>query len=159
MFIAESELFKNVGAKVLEAIAGQGEERVCGSGELAFREGDAAETFYILWGGTVELLMGDHEELCFVVSAPGEVFGWSALVEPFQYRATARCTSEARLLGIGRDVIERVLKEHPGDGAIIFRNLAAIVTEKLRGAYQERVSDADLEGIVSATNEWLGRPA
>ena len=56
-------------------------------------------------------------------------------------------------------MIERVLTEHPQDGAIIFRNLAAIVTEKLRRAYQERVSDVDLEGIVSAANEGLGRPA
>jgi CRP-like cAMP-binding protein len=157
MFIAQSELFKNLGMGALEAVRGLGEEKTYDSGEVVFREGDGAEKFYILGEGSIDLMMGDEEELCFVVNRPGEVFGWSALVEPYCYRASARSTTRSRLLEIRREVIEKVVRDYPADGAAIFRNLAAIVTEKLREAYQQRVVDMDLEGIVSATNEGLDR--
>ena len=157
MYIAQSELFKGLGKKALEAVTGQGVEKSYERGDLVFREGDEARTFYILKDGAVDLVMGTQEELCFVVSLPGEIFGWSALVEPYRYRATARCTAGARLVEIRHEAVDKMVKDSPEEGVIIFRNLAAIVTEKLRLVYQERISDADLEGVFFSTNEGLQR--
>jgi len=144
MYIAESELFKNVGTHILEVISGQGEEKTFNSGDVVFKEDDRAERFYVLGEGSVDLTMG-REQLCFVVNRPGEVFGWSALVEPYRYRASAHCTTQCRLLEIPRDVIEKVGQDHPKDGITIFRNLAGIVTGKLRDSYRQRISDAELQ--------------
>jgi CRP-like cAMP-binding protein len=149
MYIAESELFRNVGSGTLEAATGRGVEKVFNSGDLVFGEGDKAGKFYILGEGSVHLTMG-QEELCFVVDRPGEVFGWSALVEPRQYRASARCTTRCRLLEIPREAIEDLARIHAEDGITIFRNLAGIVTEKLSEAYRQRISDAHLQEMESA---------
>jgi CRP-like cAMP-binding protein len=149
MYIAQSELLKDVGPGTLEAITGQGKEKTFHGGEVVFREGDRAEGFYVLGEGCVDLTMG-HEELCFVVDRPGEVFGWSALLEPYEYRATAHCRVRCRLLEIPRDSIEQAAKAHPEDGTAIFRNLARIVTGRLFDAYRQRISDAELEEKQSA---------
>jgi CRP-like cAMP-binding protein len=157
VFIAQSELFKGLSEQALQALTGRGVERSYEKGDPVFREGDEAKTFHILKHGSVELVMGTQEELCFTVSMPGQVFGWSALVEPHRYRATARCTSPAQTGEIGREVVDTVVDQYEGVGAIIFRNLSTIVTEKLRRVYEERISDADLAGVFFSTDEGLHR--
>jgi CRP/FNR family transcriptional regulator, cyclic AMP receptor protein len=157
MYIVQSQLFKGLDKKTLDAVIGQGTERSYKRDDLVFREGDEATTFYILKDGAVDLVMGSQEELCFVVNVPGELFGWSALVEPYRYRATARCTAGARLAEIRREAINKLVREYPEAGVLIFKNLATIVAEKLRRVYQERISDADLEGVFFSTNEGLQR--
>jgi CRP-like cAMP-binding protein len=149
MYIAQSELFKNVGSATVEAITGQGKEKTLNGDEVVFGEGDRAEKFYVLGEGSVDLTMG-HEELCFVVDRPGEVFGWSALLEPYEYRASAHCRVGCRLLEIPRGAIEKAAKSHPEDGTTIFRNLAGIATRKLHEAYRQRISDAELAEKQSA---------
>jgi CRP-like cAMP-binding protein len=155
MFTAESELFKDVGEGALEIIKGRGAEKTYAKGDFVFREGDGAESFYVLVEGAVHLVMGDEEELCFVVDGSGELFGWSALVESYRYRASACCTAGARLIEIPRSAVEQVTKDYPEDGIAIFRNLTRIVTERLCEAYRQPISDADLEGMGSAADQEL----
>jgi CRP-like cAMP-binding protein len=150
MYIVKSELFKNVDPDTVEAIWGEGKERTFDKGELVFSQGEQAYKFYVLGEGSVHLTMGSTEELCFVVDRSGEVFGWSALVEPYEYQASARCTAQSRLLEIPREVIEKVARAHPQDGIIIFRNLSGIVTVKLCNSYQQRISDTELKEMESA---------
>jgi hypothetical protein len=107
--------------------------------------------------GLVHLVMGDQEELCYILDSPGEMFGWSALVELYRYRASACCIAFTNLIEIHRNVVDRIAIDYPEDGITIFRNLAGIVTEKLRDAYRDKILDADLEGVVSATDEGLQR--
>lgn len=156
MFIEQSELFKGLSQGALEAIRKEGAEKSYGPSDQVFREDDHAADFYVLAEGNVRLVMGDAEELCFVVDNAGEVFGWSALVEPYRYRATARCAGPSRLVVLPRRAVEEVERNYPRDGLVIFKNLAAIVTEKLREAYQEQVSEADLEGA-NSSNEGFQR--
>ncbi len=159
MFISESELFKNLSNAALESIKRHSFERDCEGDHLVFHAGEEANDFYILANGSVALVMGPAEEMCFVVSRPGEVFGWSALVEPYRYQASARCMVPSHLLVIPRQAVEETSRDYPADGTAIFKNLAGIVTRKLREAYQNIVSESDLEGIVSVTNEQLERVA
>jgi CRP-like cAMP-binding protein len=149
MLIGESYLFRNLGEAALQVIREHGSERAYGGSDQVFREGDKADNFYVLEEGSVHLVMGCAEDLCFTVDRAGEMFGWSALVEPYRYRATARCTSPTRLLVIPRSAVEEVERDYPRDGIVIFKNLAAIVTERLCEAYQEVLSETDLEGVDS----------
>ncbi len=149
MYIPQSELFKDLGPETVEAIKGQGEEKTFNGGESIFDEGDRAESFYVLGEGSIHLAMG-HEALCFVVDRPGELFGWSSLVEPHKYRASARCTARSRLLRIPCSAVEKLAQDHPQDCVAIFRNLARIVTGKLTQAYRQRISDAEFEEMLAA---------
>jgi CRP/FNR family transcriptional regulator, cyclic AMP receptor protein len=138
MFIAETELFRGLGDQSLSIIGRSGGEKVYRSNAVVFRQNSKAEHFYVLIEGMLHLVMGEEEELCFTVDKPGEIFGWSALVEPFHYLATARTMADSRAIAISREIIERVVREYPPDGVTIFRNLAAIVTGKLRDVYHQQ---------------------
>ena len=143
MLISQAEVFKNLGQGALETVRGYASEKTHGAQEVVFREGDRAENFYALVDGKVHVVIGEEEDICFAVERPGEVFGWSALIEPYQYRDSAHCLTPAKLIEIPREAIEKVLHDYPAEGATIFRNLAAIATERLYEANKRTTPQAD----------------
>jgi CRP-like cAMP-binding protein len=65
--------------------------------ELIFREDDPAHTLYLLLDGWVDVVVntdakGEQHELVTTLS-PGDIFGWSALVDPYVYTGSAICAS------------------------------------------------------------------
>jgi CRP/FNR family transcriptional regulator, cyclic AMP receptor protein len=73
-------------------------------GRFIFYEGDEANKMYLLLQGQVEMMlntdeMGAQRELVMTVQ-PNEIFGWSALVEPYKLTASARCATPVRVIGI-----------------------------------------------------------
>ena len=108
---------------------------------LSSRRGERASYFYVLVSGDVHIEIGDMEER-LAANKPGEVFGWSALVAPYVYTATARCVKDTKVIRISRDLIEEVIKEHPDEGLSVLKNLTAIIAGRLRFAYQQLVPEA-----------------
>ena len=70
-------------------------------GATIFEEGAPATTLYLLLDGWVDILSagpaGKRSDLHTALTA-GDIFGWSALVEPYVYTATARCATPAAVL-------------------------------------------------------------
>ncbi|NTW17778.1 MAG: hypothetical protein HGA41_10045, partial [Syntrophaceae bacterium] len=50
--------------------------------------------------------------------------------------ATARATTLVKVIGINRDIIEATVTRHPAEGLIIYKNLAGIIGQRLKSAYQ-----------------------
>ena len=73
-------------------------------GQFIFYEGGEANKMYLLLQGQVEMMMntnGDGTRRAVVMTArPGEIFGWSALVEPYQLTASARCATHVHVVAI-----------------------------------------------------------
>ena len=82
------------------------------------------------------------EKATLAMNLPGEVFGWSALVEPYVYTATAKCAQETKVIRISRDQMEEVVKEHPDEGMAVLKNLTGIIAGRLRYAYRQLVPEA-----------------
>ena len=135
MAIMESDLFKGVSQRFITRIANGAEEQTCKKNSVIFKRGEQASHFYVLVAGDVHIEIGDTEETLAVKRA-GEVFGWSALVEPYTYTATARCVGETKVLKISRDLLEAAVKEHPGEGLAVLQNLTRIIAGRLRYAYR-----------------------
>jgi CRP-like cAMP-binding protein len=103
----------------LREIAMIAEEETLQSGQVIFREGDPAETLYLLLEGCVDLyftLAGEKQasvEKGIPVGEinPGEPFGISALIEPHLLTATARATSPSRVLKIDGAALRALLKK------------------------------------------------
>jgi len=139
MIIKEAELFKGVSQRALEEIAAVSEEESCEVGADLFRSGEEAENFFVLEEGRVDVLIaeGDHGGVHFMVSTPGEVFGLSALVEPYVYATTAKCMAPCKVLRVPREAVERVLEREPSDGVILLKNLVKLIAQRLRSAYND----------------------
>lgn len=132
----ESDLFKGVSQRVMNDIGKMGEEMTFDEGTTIFKADDDAHFLYELVEGTVDIVISEKENLHFVVDRPGEIFGWSALVEPYVYTGTATCMSKTRVVRLSRDAIENVVKRHPDEGLVVYKHLAGIIAQRLRTAYQ-----------------------
>jgi len=141
MAITESDLFKGASQRFITRIANGAEEQNCKKDSVIFSRGERASHFYVLAAGDVHIEIGATEET-LAIKRPGEVFGWSALVEPHTYTATARCVQDTKVIKISRDLVEAAIQEHPGEGLAVLKNLTAIIARRLRYAYQQLVPEA-----------------
>jgi CRP-like cAMP-binding protein len=142
MAIKESDLFKGVSQRFITRVANGAEEESHGKNSVIFKAGEKASHFYLLVAGDVHLQIGETEEATLAVSRSGEVFGWSALVEPYIYTATARCVRETKVLKVSRDLVETAIREHPAEGLAVLKNLTGIIAGRLRYAYRQLSPEA-----------------
>jgi len=73
-------------------------------GHFIFYEGDEANKMYLLLQGQVEMMLNTDEmgaqRAVVMTVQPNEIFGWSALVEPYKLTASARCATRVHVIGI-----------------------------------------------------------
>jgi CRP-like cAMP-binding protein len=132
----ESDLFKGVSQRVISEIGKKSEELFFEKDSVIFRTDEDAIYVYELAEGTVDIVVSERDNMHYSIMRPNEIFGWSALVEPYVYTATARCVTDVKVVRIARDVIEEAVKHHPAEGLVIYKHLAGLIGQRLRGAYQ-----------------------
>ncbi len=132
----ESDLFKGVSQRVINEIGKKSEELFFEKDSVIFRLDEEAAFVYELAEGTVDIIVSEKDNMHYSVMRTNEIFGWSALVEPYVYTATARCVTDVKVVRIARDVIEEAVKHHPAEGLIIYKHLAGLIGQRLRSAYQ-----------------------
>jgi CRP-like cAMP-binding protein len=133
--IQEAELFRGVSERVLEEIAKEGDEITFEAGTTLFDAGEDARHIYELVEGSVDLIMLEKHIVHLTVSRTGQIFGWSALVDPYTRTATAKCTSQTKVIKMSRDSIEKAIERHPHEGLAILKNLTRIIAARLANAY------------------------
>lgn len=141
MAIKESDLFKGVSQRFITKIANNSEEETFKKNSIIFKTGEKAPHFFVLAEGAIDISLGKREGAHMSVSKPGEIFGWSALVEPYIYTANARATKETRVIKISRDLIDQAISEHPTEGLAVLKNLTGIIAQRLRYAYKSLVPE------------------
>jgi CRP/FNR family transcriptional regulator, cyclic AMP receptor protein len=141
MAIYESDLFKGVSQRFITRIANGSEEQTFKKNAVIFKAGEQASFFYVLVQGKVQAEIGEEEKATLAVNRPGEVFGWSALVEPYVYMATAKCSQDTKVVRVSRDLMEAVIKEHPDEGMAVLKNLTGILVGRLKYAYHQLVPE------------------
>ncbi len=139
MFIKESDLFKGISGGAKHLIESRGMEQNYKAGDLIFQEGSTGPFFYMLEDGKVDLFIGKDEQARFLVFYPGEIFGWSSLIGARQYLATAKCMADSVITRIPISTVDEVLKDYPSDGQLFYRNLAAVLGERLIGMYHQHL--------------------
>ena len=141
MAITESDLFKGVSQRFITRIANGSDEQTYKRNSVIFERDEEASHFYVLVAGDVHIEIVETEGV-LAVNRPGEVFGWSALVEPYRYTATAKCVRDTRVIKISRDIVESAIKDHPNEGLAVLKNLTGIIANRLRYAYRQLVPEA-----------------
>lgn len=134
--LSQAEFFEGLSDEQLATIADQCEEVSCRQGEVLFREGHKAKRLYVLVEGEIQIsiqLSSRPERLTMsVVDEPGQVFGWPALVAPYQYTASALCETDGRLLALDGQALMQVLIQDPAMGFLIVQRLVEVIGARLR---------------------------
>ena len=63
---------------------------------------------------------------------PGQVVGWSALVEPYRYTLSATAWEPSQLLGISSGLLRRAMELNPGVGYRIMKALSEVMGRRLQ---------------------------
>ena len=139
MFIKEVDLFHGIPSHIIDEIAGLATEEAYPAGHILFRAGDFAESLYILEDGWVALnyKIKGEDSITFTVAEPGNIFGWSALVEPNRYTAAAKCVDDSKVIRLDGVQLEHVFERHPHEGFIVMKRLAGIIASRIQAAYQQ----------------------
>ena len=105
-------------------------------GAKIFGRGDSAENFYIVRSGKVHLsfqisiLLADEEIVVEKIS-PGDILGWSALVEPHRFTLSAYCDGDSELIQVGGKHVLSLCAKKRHVGYILMRNLAKVLGSRM----------------------------
>ena len=119
-------------------------EAIFDRGEAVTTQGSDGTHMYIVRDGLLEVKVGEagHGDLpphTVVNLGNGQVVGEMSLVDHGPRSATVRClTDTCSLLVIERDAFERLCAEHHHIGMVVYRNLAADMSFKLRHRHLTR---------------------
>jgi CRP-like cAMP-binding protein len=134
--LSQISLFEGLSKEQLEGIARHCEELTCPQGEILFREGKKAGRLYILLEGevTIQIQPASHPKTITVeVSNQADnLIGWSGLVAPFYYTASAICREESRLVALDGQALLRVLGQDPVMGFVISQRISEVISNRLR---------------------------
>jgi len=108
--VASVPIFASLEPRSLEAVATQAKVRTVPADTVLVREGEPAESFYVIVSGTVHV----ERQGRFVRSmSAGGFLGEVGLIEGIERTATAICATECELLEFGSFEFGRVMATFP----------------------------------------------
>jgi CRP-like cAMP-binding protein len=142
-------LFQGLTPAEFELIAGCGSNVRFREGELLFRDGDEADTFYILRHGAValETFVPARGAVTIETLEAGEVVGWSWLFPPHRWHFDARALSLVRATGFDGACLRAKCEADPRLGYDLMSRFAQIVIGRLQ---QTRLRLLDVYGYAGA---------
>src|SRR5579863_4442581 len=117
----------------LHKLAGLALEAEFEPGHVIFHEGDERSRLYILSSGTVAL-QSDEAGVSVQVLGPGDVLGWSALVEGGHRQFEARCLSRVRALAFEGGEMLRTFDADPRLGYAFMKRLMSVLAGRIEAA-------------------------
>ncbi|MBX9992522.1 cyclic nucleotide-binding domain-containing protein [Phreatobacter oligotrophus] len=109
--MARVPLFASLGDEPVRLLAFSAETRFLGAGDVLFKEGQAADSGYVVAAGRVTL--ESEGEIGEFIAGPGSLIGEIALIIETLRPATATARDPATVLRIPRSLFRRVLTEFP----------------------------------------------
>jgi NTE family protein len=118
-------VFSGLSDELLERLAAQVGEVHARAGEWIMREGDAAESLFVLCSGRVKIIDEGPPERQIRMLRRGDVLGELALLGEGQRSASVRARRDVELLELGRTAFEALIEEAPSFALGLVRTMAA----------------------------------
>jgi CRP-like cAMP-binding protein len=140
MILKEIELFEGVDFEVLNEIAGICSEDSFSKDTVLFEKDEQAKCLYILLEGSVYLAIKNGGSITYNLSEPGDVFGWSSMLENGKYTASGICATDLKVVKIEKDKLNRIFQNRPEVGFKVLQRLAGVISRRLSNAYRDLLS-------------------
>ncbi len=127
------------------ALAAEAERLEFPAGARLFREGDAADAFFVIEAGVVRI-QREHEELdtdpVLSLLEAGRTFGELGLLDDEPRAASAYADEALRVWKFPRAALARLERENPAIAAAFYHHLGREAARKLRAANERRAGSA-----------------
>ena len=132
--IASSPVFAGLAEDDLALIAGCAQNCGFEDDQLLFKEGDAADTFYLVRRGRVafELHTPDRGGLVIDTADAGDVVGWSWLFPPYRWHFDARALTPVRATAFDGACLRGKCEDDPRLGYALMSRFAQVLIERLQ---------------------------
>lgn len=132
--LAESPVFRGLTAAQLELIAGCGQNTGFEAGDYLFREGDQADTFYLLRHGRVqlEIFAPGRGAVTIQTVDEGDVVGWSWLFPPFRWHFDARALDSVRAVAFDGACLRDKCDDDHSLGYELLRRFSPVMLARLQ---------------------------
>jgi len=134
------DMFEGLTEQELRRVGAICREAKYAKGQIVTSQGEEGDEMFIVRDGLVEVTVGEAGEgpRTVVNLGTGQVVGEMALVDRGPRSATVRCVTDAMLNVIERDAFENLCQSSAQIGMVVYRNLAADLSFKLRHRHLSR---------------------
>jgi len=131
--LKEHPFFHDFPSQYLELIVGCTSNARFDAGQVIFREGEAANKFYLIRQGKVALQMVSERRgpVTVLTVGEGEILGWSWLFPPHFYKFTARTKEPVRAFAIDGQCLRGKAEEDHDLGYHLLKRWAPVVERAL----------------------------
>lgn|GEM_PF-3401202 len=132
--LAGIPLFRSLGSKDLESVAGVLEHRTVGKGDLVFQQDQPGVGLFIVLSGEVDILRDDEDGTQSRVGrvSAGDCFGELSLLDESPLSANAVATDATDVAIFHRSDLLALAGRDPSLGVSIMMNLSQVVADRLR---------------------------
>jgi CRP-like cAMP-binding protein len=132
--VAESPIFAGLDQPSLELIAGCGQNTGFEAGDYLFREGDQADTFYLVRHGRVmvEVFVPGRGAVVIDTVDEGDVVGWSWLFPPYEQHFDARALDLVRVVAFDGACLRGKCAEDYKLGYELLMRFSQVIVERLQ---------------------------
>jgi CRP-like cAMP-binding protein len=146
-------LFKGLESGELARVAELCDERTLKKGERIFSEGTKATHLHLCRSGKVDIVIWVREpwnkNVIVHQAGVGELFGWSAMVAPYTYTASAECVEDGGEIRVTGSDLLKLLEYNPHIGFIVWKNLSAEISARLTQTRQRLSAEWLTSGVTS----------
>lgn len=143
--MARHPFLEGFDAPSMRFIAGCGRNVVFKAGVLIFKEGGAADSFYLLRGGTVllETHVPGRGAVAIQSLAAGDMLGSNWLIPPYRWSFDARAQDEVRAIAFNAQCLRDKLEDNPAVGYQLMKRFVPALIRRMEAA---RLQALDLYG-------------
>jgi len=132
--LAEVPFFEDLPEDEIALIAGCARNVHIDAGEMILRQGDAADTFFVVRHGTVAVgnFVPPRGELVIETLEAGDLLGWSWLFPPYRSHFDARALSTVRATQFDGACLRDKCRADPALGYDLMSRFAQVLIERLQ---------------------------
>lgn len=140
--LAEHRFFEGMDESHLRLLSGCASNVRFNNGEMLFRQGEKANTFFLIRHGKVaiEINLQERGSLILQTAGEGEVVGWSWLIPPHRWIFDGRAVEMTRAVALDGECLRRKCDEDHDLGYELLKRFARVITGQLEAARLQLVN-------------------
>jgi CRP-like cAMP-binding protein len=133
LILTEHPFLKGLAPQHVELLVGCASNVRFDPGTFIFREGEAANSFYIIRQGkaAVEIHAPGRGPIIIETLEDGDVLGWSWLVPPYQWHFDSRAISLTRAIALDGACLRKKLEEDHDLGYQMMKRFTKLMVDRL----------------------------
>jgi CRP-like cAMP-binding protein len=139
--LREHPFFDGMDDAYRELVSGCAANEVFQAGAYIYKEGQAADKFYLIRHGRVALEVHVPGKSPIIVDTlkAGDLMGWSWLVPPYRANFDARALELSRLLSLDATCLRGKMEEDPALGYDLHKRFAPVMASRLAAARHQLI--------------------